>query len=110
MWLHLLNLKDSTDRAKVSQASNLSLIRPYLSVVAECSSMKENEMSGLIGLLVGLLVFCIVVAVFSYFLSLIPMPAPWGNIVRIILGLIALLFLIGFLMRAFGGGRYNFGF
>jgi membrane protein YdbS with pleckstrin-like domain len=68
-------------------------------------------MSGLIGILISLLVFCIVAGVLWYVVSLIPLQPPWGNVARAIFGLIMLLFLLGFLMRAFGsGGRFSWGY
>ena len=57
----------------------------------------------MISLLVTLLVLVIVVAIVFYALSLLPIPAPWINIIKAIVALIVLLIVLSHLM-GWGGG------
>lgn len=57
----------------------------------------------MVQLLISIVVFLIVVAVVFYIVGLIPIPQPWLNIVRAIIGLIVLLVLLQYL-GVWGGG------
>lgn len=59
------------------------------------------------GILVNLLVLVIVIVLVFYVLNLMGLPAPAMQIVRIILGLIFLIVLLGFLFGPSAG--WNFG-
>lgn len=50
--------------------------------------------SGLVGLLIQILVLAIIFAVIFWILTLIPLPPPFGQIVRVVCAVIALIFLI----------------
>jgi len=47
--------------------------------------------------LISLLIMVVIIAVIFYVLSLIPLPQPWLNIIRIIVGLIVLIWLLSYL-------------
>jgi hypothetical protein len=55
----------------------------------------------MITLLISLLVLLIVIAIVFYILSLLPLPGPWLNIARAVVGLIVLLILLNYV---FGWG------
>lgn len=44
--------------------------------------------------LISLLIFCIVVGLILWLISYLPLPAPWGMVVRVIAVVIALLYLL----------------
>lgn len=54
----------------------------------------------MISLLVTIIVFCIVAGLIYYLLQLLPLPAPFKNVIMIAFILICILLLLGFL---FGG-------
>ena len=45
--------------------------------------------------LISILVFCIVAGLIWYLVGLLPLPAPFGEVVRVVLIIIAILWLIG---------------
>jgi hypothetical protein len=47
--------------------------------------------------LINLLIMVVIIAVIFYVLSLIPLGQPWINIIRIIVGLIVLIWLLNML-------------
>lgn len=57
-------------------------------------------MEGLLGLLVTIIILALVFYVIYWVIGQIPLPDPFGVVVRVILGLIAVLVLLGVL---FGG-------
>lgn len=59
----------------------------------------------MIGLLVTLLIIVIVIAIFFWILSLLPLPQPWLNVARAIVGLIVLIWLISYLLPLAGHAR-----
>ena len=52
----------------------------------------------MLSLLVTLLIVGLIFAVVFWIIGLFPLPAPWGNVLRAIVGLILLIWLISFLM------------
>jgi hypothetical protein len=56
----------------------------------------------MISILVSLLILVIVVSVIFWVLSLFPLPAPWNNIARAIVGLIILIWLLSYLLPMAG--------
>lgn len=54
----------------------------------------------MINLLISIIVFCIVGGLLYYLVSLLPLPEPFPNIIRICVVLIAILLLLGLI---FGG-------
>ncbi len=70
-------------------------IIPFLAAVS-------MDGGGLIGLLVHVLIVALVFGAIYYILTLIPLPAPFGQIVRIILGVIALIYVIYLLLGLTG--------
>ena len=51
----------------------------------------------MIGLLISLLILVLVVSVIFWVLSMLPIPQPFLNIIKVILVLIALIYLLGML-------------
>jgi hypothetical protein len=56
----------------------------------------------MIDTLVYLLILCVIFGVIYYVLTLLPLPAPFGLIVQVILALVMVLFLLDILL----GGRW----
>ena len=52
----------------------------------------------MIGILITLLVVLIIAAVVFYILGMLPIPQPWLNICRAVLGLIILIWLLAWLL------------
>ena len=50
--------------------------------------------------LIGLLVFCIVVGLVIWLIGMLPLTPPWNIIVRVLVVIIALIYLL----QGFGGG------
>jgi hypothetical protein len=48
-------------------------------------------------ILISILIFCIVAGLIWYLISLLPLPAPFGQVVRVVLIVIAVLWLVGML-------------
>jgi hypothetical protein len=48
----------------------------------------------MIGMLISLLVFCIVAGLFWWIITMIPLPAPFAQIVRVVFVVICVLILI----------------
>ena len=61
----------------------------------------------MIELLIYLLVLVIVCAVIYYILTLIPLPAPWRQIVLAIFALIVLLIVLSMLLPQLGYGLHG---
>jgi len=45
-------------------------------------------------MLISLLIFCVVAALIWYLIGLLPLPAPFGTVVRVVLILIAIIWLV----------------
>jgi hypothetical protein len=56
----------------------------------------------MISILVTLLIIVLVVGIVFWILSLLPIPQPWLNVARAILGLIVLIWLISYLLPLAG--------
>jgi hypothetical protein len=54
----------------------------------------------MINLLVYVLVLCIVFGLIFWLLQMLPLPAPWGQVVQVVAGIICILILLGLV---FGG-------
>ena len=54
----------------------------------------------MISLLITLLIVLIVAAVVFWIIGMLPIPAPWGNIIRAVVGLIILIWLLMYLVPA----------
>lgn len=52
----------------------------------------------MLSLLVTILIVGLIFAVVFWIIGLFPLPAPWGNVLRAIVGLILLIWLISFLL------------
>jgi hypothetical protein len=61
----------------------------------------------MISILISLLILVIVVAIIFWVLSLLPIPAPWSNIARAIVGLIVLIWVLGYLLPLIGHPLYH---
>jgi hypothetical protein len=56
-------------------------------------------------MLISLLITLIIIAVIFYILQLIPLPAPWKNIILLVFGVIVLIYLLRLLLGSgFGSG------
>lgn len=62
----------------------------------------EAITGGLIAVFVKILLLCIIAAVIWYVLTLLPLPAPFGQIIRIIFLLIVVLILLAILLPLLG--------
>ncbi len=51
----------------------------------------------MIGLLISLLILVLVVSVIFWLLSMLPVPQPFLNIIKVVIVLIALIYLLGML-------------
>ncbi len=58
--------------------------------------------SGLVGLLVMLVIAGLIFYLIWWFLGVVGLPAPFDKVARVIVGLVALIFLIDLLMRVGG--------
>ncbi len=56
----------------------------------------------MISLLIMLLIVLLVVAIVFWILSLFPLPQPWLNVARAIVGLIFLIWLLGYMLPLTG--------
>lgn len=56
----------------------------------------------MISVLISLLVLVIVVGIVFWIISLLPLPQPWLNIVKVIVGLIVLLVVLSWLLPMAG--------
>ena len=61
----------------------------------------------MISILISLLILVIVVAIIFWVISLLPIPAPWSNIARAIVGLIVLIWVLGYLLPLIGHPLYH---
>jgi len=52
----------------------------------------------MISLLITLLIVLIVAAVVFWIIGQLPIPAPWGNIIRAVVGLIILIWLLSYVL------------
>jgi hypothetical protein len=50
-----------------------------------------------IGILVSLLILCVVVAVIFWLLTMLPIPQPLMNIIKVVIVLVCLIYLLGML-------------
>ena len=57
----------------------------------------------MLSLLIWVLVFALVLAVIFWVVSLIPLPPPWVNVLRAVVAIIALIWLLMWLVPALGG-------
>jgi len=57
----------------------------------------------MIVLLMYVLILLLIFGVVFYVIDQIPLPAPWGNIAKVIVGLILLLILLQLLLGNLGG-------
>ena len=48
----------------------------------------------MLSLLISVLVVCLVVGVFIWIVRLLPIPAPWNNVVIAVIALIALIWIL----------------
>jgi hypothetical protein len=48
-------------------------------------------------ILIALLVFCLIAGLVWYLIGMLPLPAPFGTVVRVILILIAIVWLVSYL-------------
>ena len=62
----------------------------------------------LLTLVLYILVFGLLYWLVEYLLGLFPLPDPAPRVIRAVLAVILVLFLIGVIMQAFGGGEYGF--
>jgi hypothetical protein len=58
----------------------------------------------MLGLLVSILVACIVFGLLFWIISLIPLPPPFGQIIRVVLVVIFAIWIIYTLLGLAGGG------
>jgi hypothetical protein len=58
----------------------------------------------MIELLVSLLVFLLILGLVWYVIQMLPLPEPFGRIAQVVLVVVAIIFLIYFLMGALGSG------
>jgi hypothetical protein len=66
----------------------------------------------MISLLVTILIMCLVFGLIWWILSLIPLPAPFGQVARVVVAVIFVIWLIYLLLGAVGGtgvGFHGFG-
>ena len=64
----------------------------------------------MISLLVTILVSCIIFGLIWWILSLVPLPAPFGQIARVVVAVIFAIWLIYLLLGFTGGGGLHTGF
>lgn len=57
--------------------------------------------------LIGLLIVVIVFGLLFYCVSLLPLPAPWGTIARVLLLVIAIIWLLSMLGVVGGGTTFH---
>ncbi len=60
----------------------------------------------MIQLLVALLVLLLIISIVFWILSMLPLPAPWVNIARLIVALILLILVLQY-FGLFGAGHYH---
>ena len=58
----------------------------------------------MISILVTILIMCLIFGVLWWVISLIPLPAPFGQIARVVCALIVVIWLIYLLLPLAGGG------
>lgn len=58
--------------------------------------------SGLVGLLVHLLILCLILGLIWWVLTMIPLPAPFGQVVRVVFCVVCVIILIYFLLGIAG--------
>ena len=56
-------------------------------------------------MLISLLITVIIVGLLFWLLSQLPIPQPWLNIARVILVIIAIIWLVGYLPSPYWGGH-----
>lgn len=57
----------------------------------------------MLSLLIWILVFALIVGVIFWVLTLFPLPPPWLNVLRAVIAIIALIWLLTWLVPALGG-------
>jgi hypothetical protein len=63
----------------------------------------------MLSLLVTILIMCLVFGLIWWILSLNPLPAPFGQVARVVVAVIFVIWLIYLLLGAVGGGGFGLG-